>query len=40
MTAIAIILAALILEHGITKAIDRLTAAIIKSIQSQENHHG
>ena len=34
MTALAIIVAAFMLEHGITKAIDRLTAATERATQA------
>ena len=39
MTAIAIIVAALLLGHDISKAIDRLTDAIERNKQDDQNDH-
>ncbi len=36
MTAFAIIIAAFMLEHGITKAIDRMTSAIERAAAQKE----
>lgn len=36
MTSVAIVLAAVLLEHGITKAIDRLAAAVERAITAAQ----
>lgn len=40
MTAFAIIVAALLLEHGITKAIDRQTAVMDRAAQATKQGEG